>query len=373
MPLVQVEVNLMQPAASSEPIRVLHLVGGKLFLGGTASVVRDLVKGSDSSVVNWTWVHRDCPAELDMSLVRKGSSQVVSASILGDLSGAIRDLPSLLQTIKELDIAVLHAHTRLGIFAGWLAHLFARTPLIVHLHFLARRPWLYRILIRTAAATVIYNSARSCDHYGGALKTDYVVMPTLNWPTKDLRKSSELRVVAASALVPNKNVDVIIEATNALQNLHAAPSLVIYGLLPEDIAPARQQELLNEYRRLTFLNFVKWTGGWADLLTNSDIFAHAGASESFGLTILEAFARGLKIVVRRPCFLETIDPKLASNGVYYVVDGSVTDFAEAINAALNDPIKSDDLRDLRRSIASEFSPEVAAQKVTAIYQSVVRQ
>ena len=356
---------------SSDQVRVLHLVGGKLFQGGTASVVRDLVTASPAGVSSWIWVHRDCSEETGLPLVRKGASRIVSADIAGDLFGAVRDLPSLLRTIKELSISVLHAHTRLGIFAGWFAHQFSGAPLVVHLHFLAGHPWLYRFLIQTAGATVIYNSDRTCQHFGGNPEADYVIMPTLKWPTTDLRGSSPPRIVAASALVPNKKVDVIIEACSALQELERPPSLIIYGSLPDSMAPATERKLIREYRHLNFVTFAEWARDWGDLLRTGDIFVHAGTSESFGLTILEAFARGLKLVVPRSNFLEAFAPEIANTGVYHVNNQSVRDLASAIRMAMNDPVDPRHLRQLRRAVEPQFSKEVAAQRVSAIYRSVV--
>jgi glycosyltransferase involved in cell wall biosynthesis len=355
----------------SNHVRVLHLVGGRRFQGGTASVVRDLVTATPAGVPNWIWVHRDCSEEVGLRFVRRGSSRIVSASIAGDFFGAIRDLPALLRTIKELQIAVLHAHTRLGIFAGWLAHQFSGAPLIIHLHFLAGHPSLYCLLIRTASATVIYNSDRTCQHFGGDLQVDNVIKPTLNWPTTELRESSTPRIVTASAIVPNKNVDVIIEACSALQDTEGPLSLFIYGLLPESIAPASQRKVIHKYGHLKFVTFVEWTRNWGDLLSTGDIFVHAGASESFGLTILEAFARGLKLVVPRPSFLQGLAPKIANTGIYYVSDVCVQNLASAIRTAMDDPVQTLHLRELRREIAPQFSKELAAQRVSSIYRSVV--
>ena len=357
-------------AVSSEKVRVLHLLGGKSLEGGTASVVRDLVVANSRSLPNWIWVHRDCVEVPELPLVRKGSAEIVSAGILGDLFGALRDLPALIRTIKRLKITVLHAHSRQGIFAGWWAHQLTGKPLIVHLHFLAQRAWLYRWLIKTARAVPIYNSRRTCEHYGGNPNVDYIIMPTISWPEDNLEESRTSRLVAASALVSNKNVDKIIDACGALQATRDAPNVVIYGLLPDETASSTQRAIVRKYRDFRYVTLVNWTRNWADLLRSADIFVHAGAIESFGLTILEAFARGVKVVVLRPSFLETFNSDAGRRGVYYS-GASVEELARAVQRALADPIDTHSLRESRRAVSDQFSKENAGKKVNAIYQSLV--
>src|ERR1700736_442528 len=213
---------------STDQIRVLHLIGGKSFQGGTASVVRDLVEASSNDISNLIWVHRHSPDD-DLLFLREGSVEHVNRSISRDLYAAIVDLPRLLRTVREKNVDILHAHTRAGIFAGWLVRRFSRVPMLVHLHFLARHTWLYRFLIKTADAFVIYNSHRTARHFGADLKTATIINPTIQWPSEVPRESSEPRIVAASALLPHKHLDVVVDSCTLLANKGTIVETRIYG------------------------------------------------------------------------------------------------------------------------------------------------
>ena len=356
--------------SATKQIRVLHLVGGRTFQGGTASVIRDIVDGPSDGVSHLIWVNREYSEE-SLPLVRKGSAKSVNESISSDLIGALWDLPALLGSVRKLSISILHAHSRLGIFTGWLAHQILRTPIVFHLHFLARHRWLYRFLIKTSGGTVIYNSRKTCQHYGGDPTTDYIIMPTIEWPSVDLAEASVPRLVAASALVPNKHVDLIIEAGDSLAQADHTINLVIFGLVPKEVAPASQREILQRYREKQFVAFADWTRDWAENLRSQDIFVHLGQPESFGLVMLEAFARGARMVVLRGTFFEELPNEIATKGIYYVEDLSAQDVATAILGAVNNHIDSRSLRQLRTSVAPQFSKATASHKINAAYRSLV--
>ena len=356
--------------SATKQIRVLHLVGGRTFQGGTASVIRDIVDGPSDGVSHLIWVNREYSEE-SLPLVRKGSAKSVNESISSDLIGALWDLPALLGSVRKLSISILHAHSRLGIFTGWLAHQILRTPIVFHLHFLARHRWLYRFLIKTSGGNVIYNSRKTCQHYGDDPTTDYIIMPTMEWPTVDLPEASIPRLVAASALVPNKHVDLIIEAGDSLAQTGHAINLVVFGLVPKEVAPASQREILQRYRDKRFVALADWTRDWAENLRSQDIFVHVGQPESFGLVMLEAFARGAKMVALRGTFFEELPREIATQGIYHAADLAAQDIATAILQAVNDHIDSRSLRQLRTSVASQFSKVAAIEKMTMIYRSIL--
>ncbi len=356
---------------STDQIRVLHLVGGKLLQGGTASVVRDLVAASDSSIANSIWVHRDCPEERDLLLVREGSSQVVNASIWGDLIGAVRDLRRLLRTIKQLGTGILHAHTRAGIFAGWLAHRFTGLPLIIHLHFLARHTWLYRFLIKTSGATAIYNSRRTAQHFSADLKTATIVNPTIQWPpTESLKESREPRIVAASALLPHKHLDVIVDASTLLADKGMIVETRIYGKTLNCQGAAYERGIIRACSGKPFITLDEWTRHWVRNLCTNDIFVHLGEPESFGLVMLEAFARGLRLVVLKETFLQELPGSLSSDGIYRSEDLSPVSVANAIQRALQSEVDGFSLYQRRSAIALKFSEGAAAEKVSSVYRTL---
>ncbi len=79
--------------------------------------------------------------------------------------------------------------------------------------------------------------------------------------------------------------------------------------------------------RVHVLPFVAGAAGLAEVLASADLFVHAGDQETFGLSVLEAFACGTPAVVRRADGLaELVD---AGTGIA-VEGGSANAFAAAI-------------------------------------------
>src|ERR1051326_4049488 len=212
----------------SRGIRVLHLGGGRDFQGGTASVVRTLVNARNAEVSQWVWVHRDCEED-QAAFIRAGRAPTVNRSVLADIVGAFLDLPEVIHTITRFKIDILHAHTRPGIIIAWLARWFAEVGVLMHLHFLPSRPWIYRFLIRTAGGAAVYNSRRTAEHFGAAIGTAKIVTPTLEWPAAAPSPSTAIRLVAASAFLPHKHLDVFIAACDQLVTAGRDSEVVICG------------------------------------------------------------------------------------------------------------------------------------------------
>lgn len=353
-----------------EEVRVLHLVGGRFFQGGTASVVRDLVRASSIETSNLIWIHRNCPDD-DLPFLRESCAEHLNKSITRDLCAALVDLPRLLRAVRERKVDIIHAHTRAGIFAAWLARRFCRVPTLIHLHFLARHKWLYRFLIKTADAA-IYNSHHTARHFGADLKTATIVNPTIRWPVEGPEQSRKIRIIAASALLSHKHLDVVAEACTLLANTGMTIETRIYGKTPNCQVSAYEGAVLRAYGDKSFITFDEWNRDWIDSLRTSDIFVHLGEPESFGLVILEAFARGLRLVVLKETFLQELPGRLSSDGIYRSEDLSSASVAKAIRHALESDVSSISLQQERSMVALQFSSVTAAERVSAVYRMLHR-
>jgi glycosyltransferase involved in cell wall biosynthesis len=241
----------------------------------------------------------------------------------------------------------------------------------VHLHFLAHRTWVYRFLIRTAKAAVIYNSRLTAEHYGANPERSHIIMPTLQWPVACPPTSTTSRVVAASALYPNKHLDIVVAACIRLVDEGSRVEALIFGRTSNCRGGTFERGVIEVSSNQSFIKLEDWDLSWTEKLRDHDVFVHLGHPESFGLVTLEAFARGLRLVVLPNTFLDDLPEEMSMKGVHRSSSLSQHDVADAIRRALNDRIHALSLLRLRSGVRHEFSKSAAAEKVSAIYQSLV--
>lgn len=105
-------------------------------------------------------------------------------------------------------------------------------------------------------------------------------------------------LIYAGRFAPEKNLATLVEATRLLGPRHW---LIAVGSGP---APPQGE-------RVIVLPALRDAGALATVLAGADVFVHAGAQETFGLSVLEAMACGLPVVAR------------AAEGLAELVDGSV--------------------------------------------------
>ena len=123
-------------------------------------------------------------------------------------------------------------------------------------------------------------------------------------------------LVFAGRFAAEKHLDVLTAAVDRLGDPYV---LVAVGAGPR---PPHGE-------RVRVLPFVRGAHGLAEVLASADVFVHAGDQETFGLSVLEAFACGTPAVVRGAEGLaELVDER---TGIA-VADGSAEAFAEGIAA-----------------------------------------
>lgn len=347
-------------------ISVLHVLCGLSADGGTGRVARDLATALPACRNSRVWVHREFPSN-DPIFIRQGSARRANAGIARDLFNALREVAPLMRAVRHQRVNILHAHSRVGIIAGWLAHQFTGVPLVLHFHFLATRVWLYRLLLHTSCGAAVYNSPKTMTHYGARHGT--VIFPSISWPEDELRPSEARRLVATSSLVPAKNIPVLIGAVGELGDRGSPLACCIYGA---SVTPsAYERELLQLCRRTSGVTVEQWADTWQRSLHSNDIFVHLGHPEAFGISLLEAFAAGLKIVVLPETFLDMLPPPVDGCGVYRAAELSPTAVADAIIQALNDPIEYQQLRSVRSEMREAFSTASASAKTQSVYDTLM--
>jgi glycosyltransferase involved in cell wall biosynthesis len=111
----------------------------------------------------------------------------------------------------------------------------------------------------------------------------------------------------------------------------------------------------------------KWDEHWAEHLAATDIFVHLGQPESFGMVILEAFARGCKLIVLPDTFLDDLPPPSGKSGVFRLDELTVDSVVKEMERAMFDPRQASDFWELRSKVSVLFSAEGARTKLARIY------
>src|SRR5262245_48250375 len=220
-------------------IEVLHVVGGNNLLGGVNSFVVNLAGSPIHEVRQSVWKHRSfCPPPGSaVNWTCESTAKRTDVSALRDLVGAVRDVSPLCSWTRHHSNSVLYAHSRMGMLSAALASRLTRKPLLMHMHARASRPELYRRIWRSSRATVLFNSRRTCRHYGCDPDTSLVFMPPITWPATHLLEKAEPsvvpRFVSAGMFVPWKNTHVIVEAFKQMETGAERGALLLYGNSPE--------------------------------------------------------------------------------------------------------------------------------------------
>jgi alpha-1,6-mannosyltransferase len=126
-------------------------------------------------------------------------------------------------------------------------------------------------------------------------------------------------LVYAGRFAPEKNLATLVEATRRLGPRYW---LIAVGSGP---APPRGE-------RVVVLPALRDAGALATVLAGADLFVHAGAQETFGLSVLEALACGVPVVARAAEGLAELVDDSVGRGI---TAGTPAAFADAIAGVLD--------------------------------------
>jgi len=313
-------------------------------------------------------MHRDFrPPEDGPTFITAGRVSGVGG-IATDFRAALQEAAPLRSWVRGRR-TILHAHSRFGIFASCLVNRLSGVPVVIHLHSLANHPWLYRWLQRMTRATLIYNSRKTCRHFGDDPATARILMPPIHWPTAPPAEAQAgPRFLAAGAFVPSKHFHVILEAYTRLRAGGDRAELVIFGLSDAPLDAAYQRRMVDACQGQAAIHLRPWTPDWADQLTAKDIFIHAGEPESFGIVLLEAFARGCRLIVLPDTFLNDLPEPLGSAGIHRLGGLTVAALTQHMKLALAEIDTVLDLWPLRSRISRYFSLEYSVGLLADLYR-----
>ncbi len=353
---------------SAGGVNVLQVLGGTKLEGGTASFVTRLARLPLEDVRQRIWMHREfVPAQDAGKFVCGGTARRVNASILHDALAGMREGLALAAWLKQEGRVVLHAHSRVGLVAAGLAGRWRNCPVVFHYHFLPTRPWIYQRLQQHCRAKLIFNSAKTCRHFGARPEQSFVLLPEVDWPAKPLSPASgRPRFVAAGAFVPGKHLELLVAAFRRWRAGGGEADLVLHGqsAMPDD--PECQLAIEQACAGDPSITLRPWSPDWTESLTAEDIFVHLGEPESFGLVILEAFARGCRVVVLPQTFLNELPAPHGQTGVFRAAELEAASVAEAMGRAMSAPT-AEDLWTRRRAVQGVFCMEQHATRLSSWY------
>ena len=360
-------------------ITVLHVIGGSTLDGGANAFVIELLKSNWGTVDHAIWMHRNCTGghTKNLPLIRHGWTSRVASSLWGDLCAAMLEAFPLIAWVKKQPCVILHAHSRVGIFASAIVNKLAGVPLLIHLHSLAGNPGVYRRVQKLTGARAAYNSTQTCRHYGSDPAQSSIIMPTTVWPLQPAAiRGGARRFIAAGSFVRSKNFHLLIEAFKILQTEGLSAELHIFGLSNPPLDPAFQKQIVCASEESKAIHLHHWDRNWTRHLGAEDVFVHLGQPESFGIVILEAFVLGCQLLVLQNSFLDELPAPINSTGIHRVQALNVQQLAiemrRTMQAAIGSHVNAAQLWEQRRSVSWLFSSDHSAALLMPIYESLAR-
>ena len=307
------------------------------------------------------------------SFVCAGAATQVNGSMIHDALASWREARALTAWLKHERRTVLHAHSRVGMVAASLAGRRQRTPVLMHCHFLPKRPTIYHWLRRYCGGEWIFNSPKTCRHFGAVPENSFILYPDVEWPNAPMpRGGGRLRFVAAGAFVPGKHLEVLIGAFRRWSAGGGNAELALFGRSPAPANPAYQCTIELACAGDSAITLHNWAADWAQTLTQDDVLVHLGQPESFGLVILEAFARGCRVVVLPRTFLDELPAPQRQAGVFRAEALDAASVATALAEAAQSREAAELLWAQRRAAQGFFCMAQHAARLSSCYARLAR-
>jgi glycosyltransferase involved in cell wall biosynthesis len=170
-------------------------------------------------------------------------------------------------------------------------------------------------------------------------------------------------------LAPEKNLDFLSRAMQPFLATHANAVFLVVGNGDSAESIKRTLQAAEETGQLIMPGCL--TGqDLADAYGAIDVFAFTSQSETQGMVLAEAMAAGATAVaLDAPGVREIVNEK---NGVLLPREATESDFARAVATVANSPALLRSRRHAAKQTAREFSIANCADKVLAVYESLVR-
>jgi glycosyltransferase involved in cell wall biosynthesis len=176
-------------------------------------------------------------------------------------------------------------------------------------------------------------------------------------------------ILVIARLHAKKNLETLIEAF-AGAAAAAAWRLVIAGDGDREYVAGLRQ-LASRLHVDSRVEFAGWVDGDAKrlLLRNAAVFALPSRQENFGISVLEALAAGVPVLVSPQVNLASA---IEAAGAGWVVDGDIAPIRAAIERALADPRDREARGCAARQLAQHYTWPHIAKELAAMYRRVVQ-
>jgi glycosyltransferase involved in cell wall biosynthesis len=177
-------------------------------------------------------------------------------------------------------------------------------------------------------------------------------------------------VLVLSRLHPQKNIQALMQA---FMNISYTPALsqwrlVIAGDGDRDYV-ARLKTLASTNNRVSFTGWLE-SGAKSAILRNASLLALTSFQESFGLSLLEAMACGVPVLVGSNVKLAA---EIKDAGAGWITETDVEAITEALSTALENPTELKTRGMAGVTFASTFTWESVGISLSSLYASVVGQ
>jgi glycosyltransferase involved in cell wall biosynthesis len=173
-------------------------------------------------------------------------------------------------------------------------------------------------------------------------------------------------VLFLGRLHPLKRLDLLAAAFLTLASHRPDVDLVIAG----DGLPSLRRDIEVALRPVG--DRVRWLGAVGDtqreaLLVEASVLVLCSDSENFGMSVAEALAAGLPVVVTRTCPWRSV----ADAGAGLWVDQSAEAIADALRQIIDDPVRASAMGDRGRALAARaFSLDAVGRRWADVYQGL---
>jgi glycosyltransferase involved in cell wall biosynthesis len=333
------------------------------------------------SGVDVLWV-RYAPAERE-TLAHRGTMVDTTRSIGGKIA-ALSLVLALARPIRRLArnkaLDIVHAHWWAP---GGVATRYAlrgkRTPYVVTMHGTdvtmlrgsrALRRAARKVLEDAAAVTAV--SSFLLEEAARAVElplTESLIQPM---PADLVRLTNRSEggggVVTVGRLVPQKRIDVVIEAMARLREQGREATLTIIGEGPLRSALEERAAQLGVADTTRFLGEVE-PSRLSGAIGNADVFAFAAESEGLGLAAAEALMLGIPVVATEGGGgVKDVVPTRGAGRV--VPEGNPAAMADAVAELIDDPDANRLAAEAGERLRTLFEPDSVAQRFEALYEKL---
>ena len=369
-------------------MRVLHLIGERVDIGGVLSVVRNLQENSrGQGVEHVVWMQRDYVETRRPSLQYLRSTGICadSPSYREMLFLGIAGFFKLRRLLQHESFDILHAHSRGMLPAALGMAMWSRHPVLYTNHGYSRQTWLYRFAARRRNFHTVLLTPSMARHYGIAPSASRVRIISaccanhyfdgeLAGSGRWQQERRPLRLVGVGNIVRWKNWSLVLQALASLSaEERKQVEFVHWGpVAPEEDAKAYEHELrefVTAHELAQRVRFAGPTGSIAERLREADWFVLPSVNEPCSVGLIEALALGLPaLVTAAGGNLDIVSD--GKTGLFFQPNDA-SDFAAKLRLILSPGFRPFDPVTIRDSVRSRSAAAVTPRYLET-YQELIR-